>query len=208
MANSNHARFPADCAHPSTRTRHRRRGRKPAAASTRGTPCSQRLTGLGTGPPGRHLSPPGSGRTQPRTAQPPLDGLQLDVWESAARGKVAAAVACGCGCWSSRTRSCAGTATSSGATGLHGPCAADPARPRAGISRPSSPAGPANPERGTGGSMGVGRSEGKVAASTVREISRPQASTDPGGGPADLVTIPALPGRRDSGERLLHGRPA
>ena len=158
MANSNRARPPADCAHPSTRTRHRRRGRKPAAASTRGTPFSQRLRGLGTGPPRRHLSPPGSGRTQPRTAQPPLGGLQLDVRESAARGKVAAAMACGCGCWSSRTRSCAGTATSSGATGLHGPCAADPARPRAGIKALVSGWPGKSRERVPADPWGVGRS--------------------------------------------------
>ena len=195
MANSNRARPPADCAHPSTRTRHRRRGRKPAAASTRGTPFSQRLRGLGTGPPRRHLSPPGSGRTQPRTAQPPLGGLQLDVRESAARGKVAAAMACGCGCWSSRTRSCAGTATSSGATGLHGPCAADPARPRAGIKALVSGWPGKSRKRVPADPWGVGRSGVKSRPSTVREISRPQASTDPGGGPADLVTIPALPGR-------------
>src|SRR5712691_9864401 len=49
----------------------------------------------------------------------------------------------------------------------------------------------------------------KVAASTVREILKangtgPRAGADR----ADLVTIPALPGRGDPGLRLLHGRPA
>ena len=36
------------------------------------------------------------------------------------------------------------------------------------------------------------------------ERHRPRPAT----GRADVVTIPALPGRRDPGERLLHGRPA
>ena len=209
MANSNHARPPADCAHPSTRTRHRRRGRKPAAASTRGTPFSQRLTGLGTGPPRRHLSPPGSGRTQPRTAQPPLRR------PAARRLGVGCTRESGCGGglrlrllvipdtimrwhrdivrshWASRPlRGRPGPATRRYIKAL---VSGWPGKSRKRV--------PADP-------WGVGRSGGKVAASTVREISRPQASTDPGGGPADLVTIPALPGRRDSGERLLHGRPA
>ena len=38
--------------------------------------------------------------------------------------------------------------------------------------------------------------------------SRPAASTPPAADRADLVTIPALPGRGDPGVRLLHGRPA
>ena len=49
----------------------------------------------------------------------------------------------------------------------------------------------------------------KVAASTVWEIlkakrHRPRAAADR----ADLVAVPALPGRGDPGVRLLHGRPA
>src|SRR5437667_2701927 len=43
----------------------------------------------------------------------------------------------GCGWWSPRTRSCAGTAPSSGAAGRRGPCGAGPAARRpAGTSRP------------------------------------------------------------------------
>jgi hypothetical protein len=160
MANSNPARPPGDCAHPSTRTRHRRPGRKLTAGSTRGTPFGQRLTGLGTGPPRRHSEPT---RIRPHAAE---DSTASASRPTARRLGVGCTRQSGCGggCWSSRTRSGAGPATSSGATGLHGPCATAPARP----TRP--PATRKNikaivsgwpgkiPKEGTGGSMGVGRS--------------------------------------------------
>src|SRR6185437_2427900 len=61
----------------------------------------------------------------------------------------------GCGCWSPRTRSWPGTATSSAATGLPGPCAEGAAARRpAGTSEHSSSGWPARTlNGGTAGSM-------------------------------------------------------
>src|SRR6266480_3357044 len=62
----------------------------------------------------------------------------------------------GCGCWSPRTRSCAGTATSSAAAGPPGPYTARPVgQPPAGTSRPWSSDWPARtPNGATAGSTG------------------------------------------------------
>src|SRR5215469_17420025 len=52
-------------------------------------------------------------------------------------GVIPKARATGCSCWSPRTRSCAGTATSSAAAGPPGPSGAGPAgQPPAGTSKP------------------------------------------------------------------------
>jgi putative transposase len=48
----------------------------------------------------------------------------------------------------------------------------------------------------------------QVAASTVWEILKNAGIGPPATDRAGLVTIPAFPGRRDPGVRLLHGRPA
>ena len=73
--------------------------------------------------------------------------------------------ATGCGCWSPRTRSCAGSATSSGAAGPPGPCAAGLAGHAPEYQGAGPPAGPGEPRvglpqdpRGTGrpGSQGRG----------------------------------------------------
>ena len=78
----------------------------------------------------------------------------------------------GCGCWSPRRRSCAGTATSSGAAGRRGPGAARPGRPPAGTLRPWSSGWPGRtPNGGIAGIHGELAGLGvKLAASTVWEI--------------------------------------
>src|ERR1035441_8658125 len=118
----------------------------------------------------------------------------------------------GCGCWSPRTRSCAGTATSSAAAGPPGPSPPRPVRPaprrtvRALVLRLARE----NPEWGYRRIHGELAGPGvKVAAPAVWEILKTHGTgpaprrTGPG-----LVAVPALPGRRDPGLRLLHRRPA
>jgi putative transposase len=80
--------------------------------------------------------------------------------------------ATGCGYWSPRTRSCAGTVTSSAAAGPPGPCTARPvARPLAGTSRPWFADWPGKiPDGVSQNPRRNGRTVVKVAASTVWEI--------------------------------------
>jgi hypothetical protein len=125
-------------------------------------------------------------------------------------GVIPNAAAAGCGCWSPRTRSCAGTATSSAAAGRPGPCAARPAGHPQEHQGTGAPAGPREPRMGLpqdrrragrpgsedSGIDGVGDSE--------ESRNRPRAAL----ARAFLVAVPALPGRSDPGVRLLHGRPA
>src|ERR1039457_5648086 len=73
-------------------------------------------------------------RRQPR---PPKLNWADRALLAALLGVIPKPAATDCGCWSPRTRSCAGTATSSAAAGPPGPCGAGPAGLRsAGISRP------------------------------------------------------------------------
>jgi hypothetical protein len=92
-----------------------------------------------------------------------------------------------------------------------GPCAARPAaRPPAGTSRPWSadwpgkiPDGVSQDPRRTGRPGRQSRSVDRVGAPQgQRHWPRPAADW------ADLVSVPALSGRCNPGERLFHGRPA
>jgi putative transposase len=85
-----------------------------------------------------------------------------------------------CGSWSLRTRSCAGTVTSSTAAGPPGPRAARPAgRDPPEHQRPGPPAGPREPRMRVPQVHGELAGRGvKVAASTVWEILR-KAGIDP-----------------------------
>ena len=110
--------------------------------------------------------------------------------------------ATGCGCWSPRTRSCAGTATSSAAAGPPGPCAARPAgRPPAVTSGPWCSGWPGrtrlglppDPRRACGAWQ---------QGSGVDGLADPQKRRDPSGaapGRSGLAGVPALPGRGDPG---------
>src|ERR1039458_6641816 len=111
-----------------------------------------------------------------------------------------------------RTRSCAGTATSSAAAGPSDPSAARPAgQPPAGTSGPWSSGWPARtPNGGTAGSTANWPAwESTSRRRPYGRSSRPAASTPPATTDrADLAAVPALPSRGDPGLRLLHSRPA
>src|ERR1019366_3654182 len=101
-------------------------------------------------------------------------------------GVIPKAAATDCGCWSPRTRSCAGTATSSGAAGPPGPCAAGPAgRPPAGTSGPSPSGWPGRtPNGATAGSTGSWPArESRSLRRQYGRSSRPAASTPRRDGP-------------------------
>src|ERR1022692_1888311 len=95
--------------------------------------------------------------------------------------------------------------------GPRGPCTARPAaRPPAGPSRPSSTGWPGKPRMGlpqdprrAGRPGSQGRCAGRMG-DPQDQRHRPRSATDQ----AELVAVPALPGRGDPGVRPLHGQPA
>ena len=97
-----------------------------------------------------------------------------------------------------RARSCAGGAASSSGAGRRGPCAAGPAGHPLGHQGPRPPADLGNPDGVLQDPRGAGRagSQGR----SVHCMGDPQDQRNrpiPATGRAGLVTIPALPGRRD-----------
>jgi hypothetical protein len=118
----------------------------------------------------------------------------------------------GCGCWSPRTPSCAGTrdiVRRRWAAQVHARQGWPPGDPPE-HQGPGPPAGPREPRMGLPPDPpGTGRPGSQ--ARSVNSLGDPQDQRHrprPATGRPDLAAVPALPGRRDPGVRLLHSRSA